>query len=120
EPVGVTRRQPGGHGENVVTGLGLILGGTGEKQLVALRRDVVDLDFDLFLVRPLLDECGRRLVCFGNPVVPQTEGKFACSVGTAHEWRGNERGRHGGRGCSESTTSELTQSHCHPPWYRSR
>jgi hypothetical protein len=49
----------------------------GEQVLVALRGDVVDLDLDLLLGRPLLDQVGRGLVGVRNPVVPEAD-RQAC------------------------------------------
>ena len=70
-------RPPGRHGEDVVAGLGLRLGGDGQQQLVALRGDEVDRDFDLFLLRPFLDERFRRLVRAGHPVIPEADRELA-------------------------------------------
>ena len=66
ELVGVARRQPGREGQHVVAGLGLRFGGGREQELVALRRDVVDRDFDLLLVGPFLDQASLVLLAPGT------------------------------------------------------
>ncbi len=107
ELVGVARRQPGREGEDVVARLGLRLGGSGQQQLVALRGDEVDVDLDLLLGRPLVDQSLGRIVGLGHPMVPQRQRELASRVGAAHERRDNE-----GRRCrcgagDESPTCNL-------------
>jgi hypothetical protein len=115
ELVGVARRQPGREGQHIVTGLGLRFGGGREQQLVALRRDVVDRDFDLLLVGPFLDQRLAGLVGAGNPVVPQTEREFAGGIGAANKGCRDHCGRQSGRTSHETTTTDSPGSHQIPP-----
>ena len=65
------RRNPGRHGDDVVTGPSLRLGLDGEQQFVALGRDVVDSDFNFLLFPPGLDQLCGGLVGTRNPMVPK-------------------------------------------------
>jgi hypothetical protein len=87
---GVLARQPGRHGDDVVTGFGLRLGGDRQQQLVALRRNEVHRDVDFLLLRPFLDERFRRLVGARHPVIPETDRKFSCGVRPSHVRSGDQ------------------------------
>jgi hypothetical protein len=63
---------PGRHRENIVTRFRLRFCGNRQQVLVALARDVVDRDLDLFLLGPLIDQIGRGLVGAGHPMIPET------------------------------------------------
>ena len=65
-------RPPRRHRKNVVSSFRLRFGSDGQKEFVALARDVIDLNLDLFLLSPFVDEIGRSLVGTGYPVVPET------------------------------------------------
>ena len=73
-----------------MTGFGLGFGLRRQQQLVALARDVVDLNLDLLLGGPFVDQISRSLVRPGDPVVPETDRKFAGGMGAANIRRGNE------------------------------
>ena len=90
-------RPPGRHGQDVVAGFRLRLGGDGQQVLEALRGDVVDLHLDLLLGRPFLNQGFRGLVGAGHPVVPEADRELAGGVGGAHERGGNHRRRCRGR-----------------------
>src|SRR5256714_5257718 len=64
-----------------------------------MRGDVVDLDIDSFLLAPILAELGQRVVCAGDPMVPETEAQLSRGVGAVHKGRG-ERGGRAGCGCA--------------------
>ena len=65
-------RPPGRHGKNIVAGFGLRFGGGGQEELVALARDIIELNLDLFLLSPFIHEIGQGLVSAGDPVIPET------------------------------------------------
>ena len=67
ETGGVAGRIPGGEAEDVVPGFRLRFGGDGQQILVAVGGDEIDLDIDLFLLRPLVAELVERFVGAGNP-----------------------------------------------------
>jgi len=80
-------------------GLGLRFAGDGQEEFVALAGDVVDLNLDLFLFSPFIDERSQGVVGARDPVIPETQRQFAGSISPAHIRRSDERcGRHGGRG----------------------
>ena len=89
---GMIRRPPGRERQDVVTAARLRLGGDRQELLVALRRDVVDRDLDLFLRRPFLDERGAGVVGARHPVIPEADRELAGGVSTADIWRGDEGG----------------------------
>src|SRR2546423_2143980 len=64
-----------------------------------MRGDVVDLDIDSFLLAPILAELGQRVVCAGDPMVPETEAQLPGGIGAVHKGRG-ERGGRAGCGCA--------------------
>ena len=109
--LGVLVRPPGAQRQDVVARFRLRLHGSRHQQLLALRGDVVDLDVDLLLRRPLLDERPGRGVGARHPMVPQADGELAGSVGGPDEWsRDCGRGRGGGSGY-EATTRNARPSH---------
>src|SRR5262249_8250328 len=67
--------QPTRHVQDVVARPGLRLGGEGYQRLVASK--TVDLDLDLFLRRPLLDQCVGRLVGVRYKMVPKPYRELA-------------------------------------------
>ena len=88
--------------------LGLGFRGDGQKILVALARDVVDLNFDLLLLGPLIDEIGRGFVRTGYPVISETHRELAGRMSGSNIGRCNQRrGRQGGSGY-ELSASELS------------
>ena len=111
ELIGVARRQPGVDRQNVVSRLCLRFRGSRQQQLVAVRRDVVDLDFDFFLFGPLLDEGFRGLVRVRNPVIPESDRELACGVGAADERSRHERGRQRSGTTDKTTTTDFTRAH---------
>src|SRR5882724_10474694 len=64
-------RRPGRHCKNIMAGLRLSLGGDGHHVLVGLAIDVVDRNFDVLPVGPLIDEPGAGPVGSGHPVIPK-------------------------------------------------
>ena len=63
--------------EHVVARLRLRFGGDRDQVLLALRRDVVDLELDLLLGRPLLAHLREHVVGAGHPVIPETDFELA-------------------------------------------
>ena len=80
EQVRAISRLPARQGEDVVAGLGLRLRRDRQQQLVALRRDVVDLDLDLLLRRPFLDQRLGGVVGARHPMVPEADRELAGRV----------------------------------------
>jgi len=78
----------------------LALRGDGQQQLITLAGDEVDLDLDLFLVGPLVDELAERIVGARHPMVPETDIEFAGGKGAAHKRRGQRDG-----GCGTENAS---------------
>ena len=100
-----------------MAGFRLGLGGDGQQVLVALARDVVDGNLDLFLFRPFIDEIGAGLVGTGHPVVPESHGKLAGGVRAADVWRGNHcRGCQRGRSDELPARQFLTRHDVFSPW----
>ena len=89
--IGIGVWPPGVHRQNVMARFGLSFRGCGQDELVALARDVIDRNLDLFLRSPLIDEIGRGLVGAGHPVIPKAQRQLAGGVSTAHIGRGDER-----------------------------
>jgi len=84
---------PGGHSQNVVPGMRLLLGRAGQHQLVTLRGDEVDGHLDLLSIRPFMAELGQRVVGARDPMVPEPDGQLTRRMGTTHKGRSE-----GGRG----------------------
>jgi hypothetical protein len=89
--LGLVLRPPGRHGDDVVPGSGLRFGSNGEEVLGALRGHVIDRDFNLFFLRPFIDEVGRGGVGAGHPMVPKHERQLARGVSGMHERRRQRR-----------------------------
>ena len=89
-----------------MAGLGLALGRGRQQKLVALRGDVVDLDIDLLIGGPLLDDRLRRLIGAGHPMIPETDRQLAGGVRAADIGCCQECGRGCGRG-EKATPREL-------------
>jgi hypothetical protein len=87
--------------------LGLRLGRAGQQQLVALRGDEIDLDLDLLLGGPFVDQRLGRIVGVGYPMVPESQRELAGCVGAPHERRSDEGRRCRGGTSHESTTRNL-------------
>ena len=97
--------------QNVVSRFRLRLHGRGHQQLLALRGDVVDLDVDLLLGRPLFDESLGRGIGARHPMVPQADRQLAGGVCGAHE-RSSDDGRgRSGRSGHEATTRDVRSFH---------
>ena len=79
---------------DVVAGPGLGLGGHGDVDLVADARKEVELNGDLVLFGPVIDQFLHGGIAGGNPVVPQREAQLACGAGGANVHQG-QRGRGG-------------------------
>ena len=97
EALCISLRPPGREREDVVTGARLRFRRDGHQVLVALRRNVVDRDFDLFLLGPFTGDRFRGLVGARDPVIPETDrelagGMRAADVGCGDEGRGGESG----------------------------
>lgn len=104
EIVGLVGRPPRGKREHVVTRLRLGFGGDREQVLPPLRRDIVDLDLDLFLRRPFVAHLREHVICAGDPVVPEADFELAGGMRGA-DIRAADRGRSGGnRTGQESAT----------------
>src|SRR5262249_6204089 len=71
QTIGVVGWLPAGKDQYVMAGLGLRLGRDRQKNLAALRTDVVDRDFDLVLLAPFLPKSLGGIVAAGNPMVPE-------------------------------------------------
>src|SRR5205807_8292968 len=85
-----------------------------QQELVALRGDVVDLDVDLLLRRPFLDQRLGCAVGARHPMVPKTDRELAGGMRTA-DMRHGDQGR-GGRSRGEKTPSgELALAHAEFP-----
>ena len=108
--IGIARRQEGVLRENVVTRLRLRFGRGGQQQLVALRGDEVDLDVDLFLVGPFLDQRLGGAVGVGHPMVPEAHGQLARGVSAANEGSGDECRRRR-RSSGDKTTTTYFPGH---------
>ena len=89
EQLGMIGRSPTAEGKDVVARSRLGLGLLGQQQLVALRGDVVDLDFDPLLCCPLLDEGRTGGVGRRDPMIPQTHREFARGMCPADVGHGN-------------------------------
>ena len=95
--------------------LACAFGGGRQQQLVALRGDEVDLDLDLFLLAPLLDQLFGRAVGVRHPVIPEADRQLARRIGAAHERCGDRGGRQRGRTGHETTTTDFPRNHTIPP-----
>ena len=84
ELLGVLVRPPGRQVKMSWPDFACASAASGQQQLVALRGDVVDLDLDLLLGRPLLDQGFRCGVGGRHPMVPQADVSLpaACAVRT--------------------------------------
>ena len=73
----VHRNLPSPMRHDVVAGACLRLGARSEQVLIALRRDVIDVDFDLVLLAPLLAKLGESVIRTRYPMVPNAERQLA-------------------------------------------
>ena len=106
EHLGVVGRPPAAEGHDVVAGSRLGLGLLRQQQLVALGRDVVDLDLDLLLGRPLFDQRRARGIGGGHPMIPKSDRELACGMGAADVGHGNHGGG-GGAGGKKAASRKL-------------
>ncbi|MNC85087.1 hypothetical protein D3C83_06640 [compost metagenome] len=96
--VGVRRGVPNLEVHDVVADASLRLGGDRQRELVAVRRDQVEAELDLFLVGPFLRDLLDGLAGSRDPVVPNANAQLAGRVGAAHERRGQRPSGKDGRG----------------------
>ena len=73
-----------------MAGLGLGLRRYRDLVLPAVAGDVIDLDLDLLLLGPFIDEICAGLVGIGNPVVPHAYRQRPGGVGATHIGCGDE------------------------------
>ena len=103
---------------DIVAGAGLRFGGGGQLVLFALRRDVVDVDFDFVFLAPLVADLVEGLVGAGHPMVPAAERQLAGGVCASDIGRGNNGGRakssglENGATCNTCTHSLLPMAFC--------
>jgi hypothetical protein len=74
----------------VVTRLRLCFGLAGQEKLVALARDVINLNLNFFSLSPFSNKIRRTLVRSGDPVIPETYGQLAGRIGAAPIRRSDE------------------------------
>ena len=93
EAVGVLLHRPLVERIDVVPGLRLRLGGHGDVDLHADAGEEVELDGDLVLLRPVIDQLLHGGIAGRNPVVPDREPQLACRAGGAdvHQRQGGGR-----------------------------
>src|SRR5262249_9019510 len=106
EEILLVERVPGLEGEDVVPRTRLRLGGGGEHDLVALAGDVVDLEIDILLFRPVLADLGEHVVRARDPVIPEADRERAGGVRGA-DVRERERGGGGGGGSLDERATSL-------------
>jgi hypothetical protein len=106
EALRIVMRQPARHVDDVMACPGLRLRGKRQQRLVA--RVAVDLDLDLLLLRPLLDQRVGSLVRARHEMIPESERELAGRVRRAHERRGHDGGRGCRQGRKEAATGKLS------------
>ena len=83
QPVGVCVHIPVVERQRVVPCARLCLGGLCDRDLVAVRGDVVDRHLNLVLVRPLINLLRHCIISLRDPVVPEADVQLASGTGSA-------------------------------------
>ena len=100
---------------DVMTGAGLGFCSRGELILLALRRDVIDVNFDVVLLTPFVAQLGQGIVRARHPMVPAAERELAGGV-AGPDIGGRQNGRAGERRRLQCGAARNSRScHCFPP-----